>query len=67
VLKSSPMIGKIKVKEEECKMMETPQIGDFVTDVYGHKGVVASVYFDYVRLTDGKHVYKRAISKIVKE
>jgi|HigsolmetaAR204D_1030405.scaffolds.fasta_scaffold02439_2 hypothetical protein len=48
-------------------MMETPQIGDFVTDVYGHKGVVASVYFDYVRLTDGKHVYKRAISKIVKE
>jgi NurA-like 5'-3' nuclease len=44
-----------------------PSSGDFIVDVYGHKGVIASVYYDYVRLTDGKHVYKLAIAKIVTE
>lgn len=28
--------------------------------------VVASVYYDYIRLTDGRHMYKLAIKKVVK-
>lgn len=54
------------MRQKEEKQMN-PETGDFITDVYGHRGVVASVYYDYIRLTDGKHVYKSAIAKIIKD
>ncbi|WP_255654223.1 hypothetical protein [Brevibacillus sp. DP1.3A] len=38
--------------------------GDSVTDVYGNQGTVVDVFYDYVRLNTGKHVYKLAIASV---
>lgn len=42
----------------ECK------VGNTVTDIYGNKGKVVEVFYDYVRLDTGKHVYKLAIADV---
>lgn len=35
--------------------------GQQITDIYGNTGKIVGVYYDYVRLDTGKHVYKSAI------
>jgi hypothetical protein len=40
------------------------QVGNLIVDVYGNRGRIAEVFYDYVRLDNGKHVYKIAIASI---
>jgi hypothetical protein len=41
------------------------KIGNKIIDVYGNKGKIVDIFYDYVRLDNGKHVYKSAIALVI--
>lgn len=47
--------------------MKDVEVGQRIIDIYGNEGTVINVVYDYVRLDNGKHVYKTAIQRIVRE
>jgi hypothetical protein len=48
--------------EETLEMKPDYKLGQQITDIYGNTGKIVEVFYDYVRLDNGKHVYKLAIS-----
>jgi hypothetical protein len=40
------------------------ETGQLIEDIYGNSGEISEVYYDYIRLTNGTHVYKTAIKKV---